>query len=116
MPERVVNGSSRERALKVARTRQTSRARALNKKKKRKPKRQQIKPRRETRNQREIHRVIPREGKRVSRIDTMSRIVSFAVRSEVRVRKARIFMVKQTRVSSLLASQGPHIGYICSTP
>ena len=36
--------------------------------------------------------------------------------SGVRVRHARIFMAKQTRVSSLLAPHGPHIGHICSTP
>ena len=32
------------------------------------------------------------------------------------MRHARIFMAEQTRVSSLLASQGPHKAYICSTP
>ena len=36
--------------------------------------------------------------------------------SGIRVRHARIFMAKKTRVRSLLASQGLHIGYMCSTP
>ena len=37
-------------------------------------KKQQTEPQRETQNQREIHRVILCEGKRVSGMDTMSRI------------------------------------------
>ena len=60
--------------------------------------------------EKEIHWVILREGKRVSGMDTMSRIVpsSSAARSRVKAR--------QKRISSLLESQDPHVGYVCSTP
>ena len=40
-----------------------------------------------------------------------------AVRSKVRARQTRVSIkAKQTRISSLLASQGPHVGYVCNTP
>ena len=40
-----------------------------------------------------------------------------AARSRVKARQTRIAVkAKQTRISSLLASQSPHVGYVCSTP
>ena len=40
-----------------------------------------------------------------------------AARSKVKARQTRISIkAKQTRISSLLAWQGPHVGYVCSTP
>ena len=40
-----------------------------------------------------------------------------AVRSRVRARQTGISIkAKQTRISSLLASQGPLLGYVCNTP
>ena len=41
-----------------------------------------------------------------------------AARSRVKARQTRISIkARQTRISSLLlASQGPHVGYVCSTP
>ena len=93
--------------------------------KKQQQKKQQTEPRRETQNQRKIHWVIPHEGKPVF-VETRIRFSDWtpchescpsAARSRVKARQTRTSIkAKQTRISSLLASQGPHVGYVCSTP